>query len=501
MYELLGPHVNQTWGGIPELVATWKPPVALIMDHADAWHWVKRETPNTIMVGRWFFGEPPDYERIDPIQHARNQTASILRAAANSPYDYIMGDNEPVVRSRKAMRNLALYDIERMKILKAVGKKAAIGGWASGNPPDMSILEEYLPAFKEAIKYGAVLHLHQYDWPEIGATGVWNPYRHELLYNGCPEHGWAGVPVELRIPIIITEFGLDMGVQFPGIRVGWRGAHITPAQYNEQLERANRRYMASPYILGACIFCVGNASQDWVMFDYWSDVWNVANVASPVYRKVKQPPKDNDILGIDVSDARGDFPWVAAEKEDGVDFAIMRSSVRTKLDGRFTSYWKNCSEKTSMRRGIYHYLYPENVKAQARLFARIAYEHPCQVVRYKDGRLGGYFLDVEQAGLNANHIREFLEEWRGRTSLPLDYYTSGYKWSRIVGKSSWKEFGPISWLADWRNVERFAVPGGFRRADVKIRQITSNNGHVMSYDKRLDINRWVGDPEEFWSLS
>jgi len=172
MYELLGPHVNQTYGGLPELIAQWKPPVALILDHAPAWAWVKEQSPKTIMVGRWNHGNPPNFENIDPVQHARNQLAPILGAIAASPYDYIVGDNEVVVGSPKAMKNLALYDMERIRILKKVGKKAAICGLATGNPSNMSWLKEYLPAIELGAKEGAVLYLHQYDWPTIGSNGV-----------------------------------------------------------------------------------------------------------------------------------------------------------------------------------------------------------------------------------------------------------------------------------------------------------------------------------------
>ncbi len=189
MYELLGPHVNQTYGGIPEMVATWKPPVALVMSHGPAWDWVKQASPNTLLIGRWHHGEPPNYEKIDPIAHARTQLAPILGQIASSPYDFIVGDNESICHSEKALANLALYDIERMKILKRVGKKAAICGLATGNPRDMSALRAYMPAMKAAVEYGAVLHLHQYDWPTIGANDKWLPYRHELFYDGCPDTG------------------------------------------------------------------------------------------------------------------------------------------------------------------------------------------------------------------------------------------------------------------------------------------------------------------------
>ena len=505
MYELLGPHVNQTYGGIPEMVAQWQPPVALIMDHAPAWHWVKGASPRTIMVGRWHHGEPPDYERIDPVAHARSQLAGILRAVADSPYDYIVGDNEPVIHSELAMRNLALYDIERMKILKRVGKKAAIGGLAAGNPGEMSLWAHYLPALEAAVEYGAVLHLHEYDWPAIGANDKWLPYRHELLYDGCPEHGWAGLPDRLKVPLIITEFGIDEGTVRPGRRHGWRSAGITPQAYMGQLEDGSRRLMQSPYVLGACIFCTGNASQDWVMFDFWPQVKELAAASTPQYRTYSirpdvGPPPSDKIIGVDVSYWQRRFPWKRAVAEDNLKFAIMRSSVRTSVDRNLGGFWP--SAKREVRKcGIYHYLYPEYVKEQARLFARLSLDHPANLVAYPDGRVGGYFLDVEQAGVTRDMVLTFKEVFEGESGLPLDYYTSAHKWGRLVGRGHRNVFGQIGWIADWRNVKRFAVPWGHARNGVKIRQFTSDNGVIRSYGGRLDVNEWVGSQAEFYAVS
>jgi len=59
----------------------------------------------------------------------------------------------------------------------------------------------------------------------------------------------------------------------------------------------------------------------------------------------------------------------------------------------------------------------------------------------------------------------------------------------------------MKWIADWRNVQRFAVPAGFKRKDVMIRQVTSDNGYISSYGGRLDINKWVGPADAFYALS
>jgi len=286
---------------------------------------------------------------------------------------------------------------------------------------------------------------------------------------------------------------LDEGAVHPGRLHGWRSAGITVEQYNAQLQEANARLMFKPYVLGACIFCTGNASQDWVMFDFWPEVQVLAKNASPVYRTYKMSPtkeKDRPIVGVDISQWQKTFPFVKAKVVDGVSFAILRSSVGLCHDPKFLQHLAPARDHMHGL-GIYHFLNPGNVAEQARLFASIAIDSPMNL---------GYFLDVEHRGTNRAMVEEFKRVFENKSGLSLDYYSSGYLWGKIVGRSKLLESRNFKWVADWRNVERFNVPRGFSRAGVKIRQITSNNGYVSSYNGRLDINKWVGDPSEFWSL-
>ena len=83
MYRLLGPNVAAIQQ-VPELVARWKPPVALVMDHNDAWRWCKQETPQTRFVGRQYRAQEPGFnDGTDPIQQARDYVAGLLPLAAS----------------------------------------------------------------------------------------------------------------------------------------------------------------------------------------------------------------------------------------------------------------------------------------------------------------------------------------------------------------------------------------------------------------------------------
>ena len=222
-YRLIGGHTNQTYGGIPELVATWKPPVWLVIDPGPEWKWVAQATPKTQFTWRIHSDYQPDFNsEINPVQEARNWMASVLPWIRNVVSGYWQGTNESVISSPEAMRRFADYEIERTRLLASHGLKAAIGAFAVGNPPNMSWWEEFKPAIQAASEHGGVLILHAYWWETPPDTRFvsppWTSLRHRKVYKGEPSHGWGGLTEQ--IPCILVEAGADKGVSEPGIVEG-----------------------------------------------------------------------------------------------------------------------------------------------------------------------------------------------------------------------------------------------------------------------------------------
>ena len=186
---------------------------------------------------------------------------------------YWQGYNEPVISSPSAMSRYAEFEIERTRILSSYGLRAAIGSFAVGNPSNMGWLDRFLPAIQMAKDNGAILSLHEYNYPtpkgDHAHDPLWLSLRHRLFYEGCPAHGWAGLPQHLRIPLIITECGRDAILH--GEVGGWRGC-LTPRTYADSLMWYDQELQKDSYVLGACIFCVGAESGQWVPYDIWPEV-------------------------------------------------------------------------------------------------------------------------------------------------------------------------------------------------------------------------------------
>ncbi len=488
MYRLLGPHVNQTWGGIPELVAAWRPPVALVMDHNQAWRWVKESTPQTKFVGRYFqISEPSFNEPMNPTVAARDWVANAIPTIMSMAgvYDWWQGVNEPAIGSSEAMKRYADFEAERVRLLWARGVKSAVASFAVGNPPNMAWWKDFIPALEAARQYGGILLLHEYNWPGLRGDAdhlpEWLSLRHRKVYNGEPSHGWDGLPAHLRLPCIIGETGADGGVKEPGWVQGWRG-NLGPDEYLQEFDWYDRELQKDKYILGACVFCCGNAGAAWVGYDIWPEpARRMAEDAEPMYRRA-DPPSPGRARGVDVSWWQGrKIIWrkVAA---DGVSFAYLRSSVRQSADSTYPGNHKR-TEKNGILRGAYHYLYPENPEAQARVFVDSLLEGDLPPM-----------LDVEEAGLTKEIVTAFVDEYERLKGHKPGMYTSMYKWHTLVGQTDWA--GDLAlWVADWN--EKFRgkprLPGDWDSWEF---QQTGSRGQVAGIKGRVDTDIYNGSEAE-----
>ncbi len=144
---------------------------------------------------------------------------------------YWEGHNEPV-GDAGFMSWYAQFEIERMRIMSELGYRCVIGNFATGTP-DLALWEYFLPALQEAPKYKALLGLHEYScpwmWWMYGANQMdpdedqgdegWTTCRYRKVIRQVLE------PNNLRVPIVITECGIDPGVnpRPPGTPAGtWK---------------------------------------------------------------------------------------------------------------------------------------------------------------------------------------------------------------------------------------------------------------------------------------
>ena len=482
MFRLLGPHVNHTHGGLPEFVAAWQPPVTVVLDPTDAWSWVPAAAPSTHFVWRWWLGgHSIDFNQpIDPAQAARDHLAQIWPHLRPWMTGYVQGINEPVIGSPEAMSRYAVFEAERTRRLANRGYKAALGSFAVGNPTNLSWWQQFTPALEAGRQYGACLALHQYDWPVFLAPDAdWYTLRHRKVYTGEPSHNWPGLPSHLRLPLIITETGLDVGARRPGNIQGWRDA-LDPDQYLGELAAYSQKLEADRYLLGAAIFCCGNLSGKWIGFDIWPrPADRLAQAANPLYRRYSIPEPPTPVAwGPDVSWWQGPRVIWRKVEQSGASFTIARVSVGLAADSTFPRNHDR-SGYHGLQRGAYHYFTPDDdVEGQVDSLHLATQDRDLEL---------GVWLDVEEDALSDDRVRQFVSAFQAVSRHSLGIYTSWWK-ARSIGLGPWCGELPL-WVAHWTDGKP-RIPGPWRGQTpaYAIHQYT-NRGRVDGISGRVDLNR------------
>ncbi len=300
-YRLLGAHVNTTVSGLPETIKEWKPPLVVVLDHSDVWHSVKKESPDTLFVGRIYQEFEPNFNDsgLDPTKAARDHCDKILPWAERmgETYGYWQGVNEPIIGSSDAMKRCAEFDAERARIMSGKGFRVVVGSFSVGNPPDLAYWRDFLPALEAALRYEGALALHEYAWPTLDHEWPWYLLRHRKVYDGEPEHKWEGLPGHLKaLPLLITECGLDGLIERGDSPRGWKTLYgKDPGKYLQQLAWYDAELQKDPYVIGAAIYCLATPDPTWKPYDIWPEpAKTVARKAKPVYRlgetEPAQPP-------------------------------------------------------------------------------------------------------------------------------------------------------------------------------------------------------------------
>lgn len=294
-YCLLGAHVNMTVGGLPETIAEWKPPLVVLLDHSDVWHDVKAAAPKTTFVGRLMLGSEPDFNNpeLNPIAAARDHCDKVLPWAERmgDTYSFWQGVNEPTIGSPEAMQRCAAFDTERARIMHGHGHRVVVGTFSVGNP-HLPYWQDFLPALEAAREYEGALALHEYGWPTLDHEADWYLLRHRKVYDGEPDHGWAGFPEHLKtLPLLITESGLDGLIEQHPPR-GWQVLY-TADQYLAQLDWYDQELWRDPYVIGSAIYCCAPPDPQWATYDIWPEpTKTLAQEATPVYRlEGDEPPE------------------------------------------------------------------------------------------------------------------------------------------------------------------------------------------------------------------
>lgn len=451
MSRLLGLHVNSLPGGLPELLAAWRPPVAVTLVPGPTWFWLKAVSPRTLIIYRHIEGESAG-GAVAGLQTApQTRVDAAIAAGSAGAYDYLQLTNEPPVPNRETLATIAAWEAEAVRYAAGKGVRLAIGNFSVGNPSDLTWWDAYRPALEAGAAHGAVLNLHEYNYPSLQSDdSTWYNLRHRQVYARLAA---AGLP---QLPLVIGECGLDAGTRGGGAYGSWQG-HIGAAEYLRQLEAWDRELQADPYVLGAAIFCAGQADGWWAFNVFPEPAATLAQAAEPLYRTYCPSPGNDQTggggssLGCDVSWWQGSkVDWTALARS-GLRFAILRASCGLAPDGAFERNWRLCgSDAPAIRREAYHYVTDDDPAAQVLTCLRQVRGRPVPRA----------WADLEESGLTDRTSRAFVEDLEQALGSPVGIYTSWYK-ARAIRLGKWAGSHPL-WVADWRGKPEPLVPDPWR---------------------------------------
>ena len=266
---------------IMEVIEAGQPGVVKIIDDLGSAGVIKERSPKTLVIGRitvdYDYRAMSEKNGRDPARHAADFIGrNADKYKANTGVDYWEAYNEPPVESAEFTSEYAAFEAERVKQMAALGWKCCIGNFSTGTPP-LDYWPKFVPALQAAKKHNGCLGLHEYSAPimqfgfgryqldpngDAGDEG-WNTLRYRQVYR-------RQLPADVRIPLIITECGIDGLV---GSRPGpeghgwrdfskyWKQDNIAPdgvTGYLDQLTWYDQELQKDTYVIGATIYLVGS---------------------------------------------------------------------------------------------------------------------------------------------------------------------------------------------------------------------------------------------------
>ncbi len=262
--------------GVMEFVDSTKPSVVKLNSDYGKAEEIKQTSPCTFIVGRIVESAGQQPTDGDAAQRARdwfNRNRGTIEST--NSVDCWEGYNEPVPgHTAQEMQWMSSFEVERIKLLNSISRKACIGSFSAGNP-DLALWSEFKPALEAAKQNGGYLSLHEYCSPSMqcnldGDTG-WLTLRYRKVYRQYLQ------PNNLEIPLVITETGIDSGGCEDNC--GWR-AHTDASSYLEDLKWYDSKLKEDSYVVGAAIFHYGQFG--WGSFEIYPDLTGDAGNNGPL---------------------------------------------------------------------------------------------------------------------------------------------------------------------------------------------------------------------------
>jgi hypothetical protein len=233
--------------------STWPTTIKCIdqVDRGLVQEWRERRPDGLLVLRRFFPTEELRDEKVDDLLRWADEVRTlgpILEVPINEAHQ--RGDD---------LKRFADWSAAAARRIAAAGYKPVVGNFSEGNPPHLAEWPFFFPALQAARELGGYLGLHEYFTP-----GCYLDSWHSLRYRRV----WPLLPESLRVPLLITECGIDGGIDAPDgnrPKSGWR-AYVDAREYARLLrgyrdELAKDAHVHGAHVFGCAMF------DDWESFD------------------------------------------------------------------------------------------------------------------------------------------------------------------------------------------------------------------------------------------
>ena len=248
MLHKTGPHIVESYSG---RLAGF-PLIKLVDASASYVRRVRGECPHALLIVRWVDGN--NYPLDDPAQRAKEwyerHAPDIWAMTAEGADRNIVfcGYNE---RPSDQTEQLAVFEIERLRLVHAGGGFCAVGSWSVGEPK-IALERWFVGAVRAHMAARDVYDKHEYWVDHSDIANPWHVAR------------WQFVPELDDMPIVVSESGRDI-VEGRG-RAGWRHT-ANREEMDADIHTVDGVYSMYPQVIGHTVYGAGRIYSPWQAFD------------------------------------------------------------------------------------------------------------------------------------------------------------------------------------------------------------------------------------------
>lgn len=290
----LGLHVLGTSDPyVMEFIRRYRPRVVKSVGDVGWLSEVKAVSPGTLTIGRLMVQEDSWMGSTDPGAAAQAYVEqNLAQYQLNPGVDYWEGWNETVPVTPERWTWFAQFEAARACLMQAHGLRAAVGGFAYGNP-EYAQMALFLPALEAAHRCGGMFTLHEGVPPALNQC----PILQQNTAGIIPEAPAFNVPMSPRalryrfwyegylkprglgdLPLVISELAIapDCGIPLGDAWTDYEGWWVDhgvgpdgPRSYVNLLAWYDSNIQQDPYVVGAAIFTAGanNPGSPWYLWD------------------------------------------------------------------------------------------------------------------------------------------------------------------------------------------------------------------------------------------